>query len=425
MDEKMILAGLVGLLTVLVAAGGFFWEEPEESEDGQETGLQRFQSTREMMDTYVKIIVYHADEEKAVEAMEAAFGRMKEIEAIASRFNSSSEVHRLNTEGTLEKPSPELVEMIETSIHYWNLTGGAFDITILPLLNLWSDYHDLFAANVSHEEDLNKGVFPEALRSNFTDFRPSLYELNGTPTVTVEGDVMGTGVPGWTIRSDWQEYYVANLSGELRVFTRFWYFPYWSQQEFINQTMPLVGPDKITVTGAAITLVQGMSITLDGMAKGYAVDAAIKVLEEKGVAGALVDAGGDIATLGTKPGDQAWVVGLRNPENKTESVTEFGLSGQAVATSGNYERYFNETYDVGHIMDPGTGRDVFKCSSSTIIADNCTVADLLATAVFVLGTDDGIRLVDTLPGTEALLLGYEDPGEFFRSSGLDDYELRD
>ncbi|MCK4613163.1 MAG: FAD:protein FMN transferase, partial [Thermoplasmata archaeon] len=253
----------------------------------------------------------------------------------------------------------------------------------------------------------------------------ALYELNETPAVNMEGNILGMGVPGWSIRSNWQQYYVVNESGELKVFTMFWYFPHGTQEEFINQTMPLVGSDRITVTNDSIRLEPGMSLTLDGMAKGYAVDAAITVLKEKGIKRALVDAGGDIATLGTKPGGKKWVTGLRDPGDRSTSVTEFELSGQAIATSGNYERYFDENASVGHIMDPSTGRSIFRCSSATIIADNCTVADILATGVFVLGAEDGIRLVETLPGIEALLLGYEDPKEIFRSSGLGDYEIED
>ncbi|MCK4614063.1 MAG: FAD:protein FMN transferase, partial [Thermoplasmata archaeon] len=150
MKKITILAGLTGLLIVLVAVGSYFLESPEE----------RFESTREMMDTYVTIIVYHQDEGKAKKAIEAAFDRMKEIEGIASRFNTSSELYRLNEEGMVENPSPELKEMIEISVHYWNITGHAFDITILPLLNLWSGDHELFTANISHQEDLDAGIFP-------------------------------------------------------------------------------------------------------------------------------------------------------------------------------------------------------------------------------------------------------------------------
>ena len=416
LSNNMIIAGLVGLLLLLVALGNVFWEEPETE--------KRFESTRTLMDTYVSVTVYDTDEDRAEAAIDAAFQRMEDIVAIASRFNSSSELSRLNSQGTLTSPSAELVEMIQLSVHYGDVTSGAFDISITPLLNLWNEDHHLFNVSAQYEKDLNAGTFPQDLRDNFTHFQPALYDLNETPLVTMESDLLGTGTAGWTIHSNWQQYYVVNESGTLNLFTKFWYFPCWSQQEHINQTLDVVGYHKITVSSDAITLLPGMSITLDGMAKGYAVDAAIATLKEQGISRAMVNAGGDIATLGTKPDDEDWLIGLQNPENKAESVTEFQLAGQAIATSGNYERYFNKSYEVGHIMDPSTGRDVYKCSSSTIIAENCSVADILATAIFVLGPEQGVALVETLPDVDVLVLDHDDPELFYRSSGLEAYELK-
>ncbi len=419
----MILAGLTGLLILLVAVSSYFWEEPEENENEQESEAQRFQSTREMMDTYVMIIAYHNDEEKAMDAMDTAFERIEEIEAIASRFNASSEVSRLNSDGVVNNPSPELVEIIETSIQYWEITDGKFDITIMPLLDLWSSASsaapfELFEMNQSHADALDSSSVTGDLKNVFVS---QGYSLDNASTVDVE-----TTGQEWTIKSGWVDYSVTNYSGELTVKTQFfWNVNESGQEEYIDQARQFVGSDMITVTGNAIALEPGMNITLDGIAKGYAVDAAMKVLQEKGIERALIDAGGDIATLGTKPNGEKWLVGLRNPDNNTDSITEFELSGQAIATSGNYERYFNESHEVGHIMDPDTGRDVFRCSSSTIIASNCTVADILATAIFVLGPVDGITLVETLPDTEALLLGYDDPKVLFPSSGLDELKYED
>lgn len=413
MEKRMVIAGLVGLLIVLVVVGNFFREEPEE----------RYESSTVMMGTDVKIIVYQDDEDKAKRAIEAAFERMKDIEAIASRFNESSELYRLNTEGELANPSPELVEMLELSVLYGNITGGAFDITILPLLNLWDASSGvgpflLLGMNQSYTDTLDSGSISEDIRTIFLDHG---YTLNETSTITV----VSAGQE-WTMKSGWVDYAITNTSGELKVETPFfWNVARTRQNEYINETKPLVGYEKITVSKDFIQLQPGMSLTLDGMAKGYAADAAIKTLKEKGIERALVDAGGDIATLGTKPGDKKWVAGLRNPEDTSTSVTEFELSGRAIATSGNYERYFDENKSVGHIMDPNTGQSVFKASSATIIAKNATVADILATAIFVLGPDDGITLVETLPDTEALLLGYENPQQIFRSSGLDKYEIND
>jgi thiamine biosynthesis lipoprotein len=256
------------------------------------------------------------------------------------------------------------------------------------------------------------------MRDAFSNYN---YQLNETPTVIIENPNQQ-----WTVKSGWITFSVTNASSELIVTTQeFWNIDYAKQEEYIAQAQKLVGSNNITVSDSSLKLEPGMSITLDGMAKGYAVDAALTVLKSKGIERALVDAGGDIATMGTKPEDEKWLVGLRSPEDTSASVTEFELSGEAIATSGNYERYFDENKSVGHIMDPTTGRSVFKCSSASIIADNCTVADILATAVFVVGPEPGIELVETLPSVETFLLGYEDPTEIFRSSGMDRYEIED
>lgn len=408
MANKIILAGTAGLLVVLVVAGGFLWEGPEFC----------VQDTRDMMDTWVTIMAYDKDEGKANDAIEAAYQRMKEISSIASRFDNSTEVWELNTNGTIEDPSPEFLEMMEMSVHYWNITDGAFDITIMPMLDLWGERMFLFKAGENNASALDNGQFDESMRMGFANIQPGLYELNTTIEVAV--DDQGEN---WTITSNWQRYYVTKNGSGLDVSTNFWNLPHWTQQHYINQTMPLIGSDKITIEEDRITLEEGMMITLDGIAKGYAVDEALKVLAEHNIKSGLVNAGGDIATLGTKPEGLPWVIGLRNPENYEEILLEISFSdGEAIATSGNYIRYFNTSARTGHIMDPSTGRSSEGASSSTIVAKTCAEADILATAAYVLGTEEGINVVETLPGVEALLLGYENPRDVFRSSGISQYE---
>lgn len=185
--------------------------------------------------------------------------------------------------------------------------------------------------------------------------------------------------------------------------------------------MPFIGCDKILVNNDKIQIEKGMGITLDGMAKGYIVDEALQVLRENGIKNAMIDAGGDIATLGTKPGDERWIIGLRNPNNKSESLVEIRLANKAITTSGNYERYFDEEANVGHIMDPRTGWSVYKCSSGSIIAKSCTVADILSTAVFVCGPENGLEIVEKLPDVETIILGYENPKEITYSSGVNSF----
>ena len=407
MENLKLFTVMLSLLVVLLIVGNLFWANPE----------QRFESTQEMMDTYVTISIYHNDEEKAKEIIKTAFDRISEIILVASRFDPSSELYKLNINGTIDNPSPELLDMIKTSVAYWNITEGAFDITILPLLNLWNDDKGLLTINSSFEQELNSGEFSESLRNNFSSIQPPIHDINETPTVKIEGE-------GWTISSSWQQYYITEEDGNhLKISTKFYYLPYETQQEYINQTLPLIGSDKIMISNDKIQLEPGMSITLDGIAKGYIVDEALQTLKDNGIKNAMIDAGGDIATLGTKPGEEKWVIGLRNPNNKSESIIEFQLTNMAIATSGNYERYFDEDAKVGHIMDPHTGRSVYKCSSASIITETCTEADILSTAIFVHGPEKGIPIVETLPNVETIILGYENPKEITYSSGIQNFMI--
>jgi thiamine biosynthesis lipoprotein len=195
------------------------------------------------------------------------------------------------------------------------------------------------------------------------------------------------------------------------------------QQSRIDETMELVGSDKIGIEGNKIYFkVEGMKITLGGIAKGYAVDEALEVLSSMGIEHALVNAGGDMATLGPKPDQEPWNVALANPDDTSQCLANFNVSDKAVCTSGNYERYFNPEKTVAHIIDPKTGYTANKCISVTIVAENCTKADALATGVFVMGPEDGMRLVESLDDVECLIV---DPNRVIHySSGLSNYLIQ-
>ena len=120
-----LVAGLLILLIVVLGSVGC----------ERELSL-RFEETRSLMDTYVKVIVY-CDEETGETAINAAFARMEEIEKIASIFDSESEAFKLNQDGFLDTPSDDLLKLISMSLDYYKLTDGSFDITVQPLLELW------------------------------------------------------------------------------------------------------------------------------------------------------------------------------------------------------------------------------------------------------------------------------------------------
>lgn len=184
----------------------------------------------------------------------------------------------------------------------------------------------------------------------------------------------------------------------------------------LKETLELLDHNNIIIEDGKIRLKKdGMGITLGGIAKGYAVDKAIETLKQNGIEHALVSAGGDIRTIGNKLEGVPWRVALRNPADKKECITTIELCDKAVATSGNYERGFNEGAISPHIVDPRTGYTVQGLMSVTILAENTIDADALSTAVFVLGAEEGIRLVERA-GLEALII--KNDGKILRSSGF-------
>ena len=201
---------------------------------------------------------------------------------------------------------------------------------------------------------------------------------------------------------------------------QFWELDETIQKERINETLKLVDSDKIVIEEDKICFKEkGMKITLGGIAKGYAVDEALEVIKDMGIKYALVDAGGDISTLGSKPEGERWNIALVNPDDTSQSLAAFRVSDKAVATSGNYERYFDPEKKVHHIINPKTGYSAAGCISVTIIAENCTQADVLATAVFVMGAEDGMRLVESLDDVECLIVDAD--RTIHQSSGLSEY----
>ena len=193
-----------------------------------------------------------------------------------------------------------------------------------------------------------------------------------------------------------------------------------SQQSKIEETMKFVGWDKINVEGDKIYLdADGMEITLGGIAKGYAVDEAIKILRSMGIEHALVNAGGDMSMIYSRADGKPWSIALENPDDTSQCLATFEISDKSIATSGNYERYFNPEKTAHHIIDPKTGYSANECISATIIGENCMQVDALATAVFVMGPEKGIRLVESLPDVECFIIDTE--RTICSSSGLSRY----
>ena len=160
----------------------------------------------------------------------------------------------------------------------------------------------------------------------------------------------------------------------------------------------------------------GMRIGLGGIGPGYAGDLAMEKIRKLGIRDACVNLSGDIMVIGKKKGEP-WSVGITHPRRKGENIAVLPVTNAAVSTSGDYERYFEKDGKrYCHIIDPRTGYPADLCQSVTIVAPNLAFADALATGVFVLGPEKGMRLVEKLEGVQALIVAAD--GALTMSKGL-------
>lgn len=160
----------------------------------------------------------------------------------------------------------------------------------------------------------------------------------------------------------------------------------------------------------------GMRIDLGGFAKGYAVDKAAAILADRGIRHAIVAAGGDSRLLGDRCG-RPWTIGIRDPRRKGEVVALLPLEDASVSTSGDYERYFDDgATRCHHLLDPRTGKSPEGVRSVTIVAPDGLTSEALSKTVFVLGAARGLRLVESLPGVDAVVVDAD--GRLHYSSGL-------
>ncbi len=250
------------------------------------------------------------------------FSEASRIEQLLSKYIESSEISRLNRTGKL-KVSPDTFYIIKKSKEFWQLSNGAFDITVAPIVALWG----------------------------FSN----------------------------------QEYLVP------------------SDKE-IKSVLKLIGSDKIILHEKNYVVefkLPGMRIDLGGIAKGFALDCAVKKLKENNINSCLINAGGQVYALGEKFGTP-WKIAIKNPREPEISGT-LELKNKSASTSGDYEQFF---FKAGrrycHIINPKTGYPAdSRLVSVTVIMDEGLTADALSTAIFILGKEKGEKLLEKFPGSAA------------------------
>ncbi len=161
----------------------------------------------------------------------------------------------------------------------------------------------------------------------------------------------------------------------------------------------------------------GVRIDLGGIAKGYAVDRGIGILQQRGIRHALVQAGGDSRIIGDRFG-KPWIVGIRHPDRKQEIIARLPLVDTAISTSGDYERYFDENGTrYHHIIDPHTGHSASQVRSATILAASATRSDGLSKTAFVLGAEAALKIYERLGDVEAIIVRPD--GKVLYTKGLE------
>jgi thiamine biosynthesis lipoprotein len=168
--------------------------------------------------------------------------------------------------------------------------------------------------------------------------------------------------------------------------------------EDIKQALMLVGYQKVVLDKERRTVYlpkKGMSLDLGAIAKGYAVEQAVDILKKNNISSALVTAGGNIYALGKKENGEPRKIGIRDPLHQSRIIGYVQLENEAIDTSGDYERFFwAEGQKYSHILDPHTGYPAQGLSGCTVITADPCAADALATAVFVLGAEKGLDLIE-------------------------------
>ena len=152
-------------------------------------------------------------------------------------------------------------------------------------------------------------------------------------------------------------------------------------------------------------------VDLSGIAKGYAIDQAISILQNSGAVGGLVEVGGDLRVFGVSPEGESWPIGIRSPF-EDRAWGEMMLNDGAVCTSGDYARYVEiDGQRYSEVIDPRTGRPAVAASSVTVVAGDAMTADAWATALTVLGPE-GLELLPAGERIEALFVIAEESGGF-------------
>lgn len=176
----------------------------------------------------------------------------------------------------------------------------------------------------------------------------------------------------------------------------------------IQALLPCVDYQKVQITGTTVTLKEpGAALDLGCIAKGYIADRLKDYLKEQGIGSAVINLGGNVLTLGSKPDGSPFRLGIQKPfDLRGTPIAVLSVSDASLVSSGVYERYFEaDGILYHHLLNPRTGMpEQNGLLGVTILSDSSTDGDILSTACFLLGPDKGMAYVESLPGVEAVFI---------------------
>ena len=150
---------------------------------------------------------------------------------------------------------------------------------------------------------------------------------------------------------------------------------------------------------------KGMRIGFGGIGKGYAAEKAKQLMQEHGVENGIVNAAGDLTAWGLQPDGKEWTIGIADPDSTHHPFSYLSISGMAIATSGNYEKFITVNGKrYSHTIDPKTGLPVTGIKSVTIISPNAEIADAMATPVMIMGVKVGLDLINQVNGLACIIV---------------------
>ncbi len=162
---------------------------------------------------------------------------------------------------------------------------------------------------------------------------------------------------------------------------------------------------------------RGMRIGFGGIGKGYAAEMAKNILLKNQVKSGIINASGDLTAWGNQPSGKPWTIGIVNPDRPQDAFSYLEISGKAVATSGNYEKFVMiDGKKYSHTIDPKTGLPITGIKSVTVISHNAEFADAMATPIAVMGIKAGLYLVDQIPDLYCIII--DDQNKIYTSKNI-------